>query len=160
MVNTCTFLSTLLSNGSLPGSSVHRILQARTLEQVAMPASRGPSRPRGPPCLSDVSCPGRPVLTTSTTQKAPEPKAALKILSVKTKKQTKSREGIIHGLETQNPVGVTVPALLFLLKSVSASLFLLKDEHFMCHSDLNPSNPFSILALSQTALHLYLNNNN
>ena len=31
---------------SLPGSSVHRILQARRLERVAMPSSRGPSRPR------------------------------------------------------------------------------------------------------------------
>ena len=31
---------------SLPGSSVHGILQARTLEWVAMPSSRGSSRPR------------------------------------------------------------------------------------------------------------------
>ena len=30
-------------NCSLPGSSVHRILQARLLEQVAMPSSRGSS---------------------------------------------------------------------------------------------------------------------
>ena len=29
-----------------PGSSVHGILQARTLEWVAMPSSRGSSRPR------------------------------------------------------------------------------------------------------------------
>ena len=28
---------------SLPGSSVHGILQARILERVAMPSSRGPS---------------------------------------------------------------------------------------------------------------------
>ena len=32
---------------SLRGSSVHRILQARTLEWVAMPSSSGSSRPRG-----------------------------------------------------------------------------------------------------------------
>ena len=30
----------------LPGSSVHGILQARTLEWVAIPFSRGSSRPR------------------------------------------------------------------------------------------------------------------
>ena len=33
-------------NCSLPGSSVHEIFQARTLEQVAMPSSRGSSPPR------------------------------------------------------------------------------------------------------------------
>ena len=31
---------------SPPGSSVHRILQARILESVAMPSSRGSSQPR------------------------------------------------------------------------------------------------------------------
>ena len=31
---------------SLPGSSVHGILQARILEWVAMPSSRGSSQPR------------------------------------------------------------------------------------------------------------------
>ena len=31
---------------SLPGSSVHGILQVRILETVAMPSSRGSSRPR------------------------------------------------------------------------------------------------------------------
>ena len=33
-------------DGSLPGSSVHGILQARILKWVAMPFSRGSSRPR------------------------------------------------------------------------------------------------------------------
>ena len=37
---------------SLPGSSVHGILQARILEWVAMPSSRGPSRPRDQTCFS------------------------------------------------------------------------------------------------------------
>ena len=32
---------------SLPGSSVHRILQVRILEWVAMPSSRGSTRPQG-----------------------------------------------------------------------------------------------------------------
>ena len=35
-----------LMDCSPPGSSVHRILQARILEWVAMPSSRGSSRPR------------------------------------------------------------------------------------------------------------------
>ena len=58
---------------SLPGSSVHGILQARILEWVAMPFSRGSSQPRDlcylePPGklrktgVSFVSCTGRQVL--------------------------------------------------------------------------------------------------
>ena len=43
---------------SPPGSSVHGILQARTLESVAMPASRGSSRPRDRARISRIA--GRP----------------------------------------------------------------------------------------------------
>ena len=43
-------------DGSPPGSSVHRILQARILEWVAMPSSRGSSRLRDQTCISFVSC--------------------------------------------------------------------------------------------------------
>ena len=43
---------------SLPGSSVQGILQARILEWVAMPSSRGPSQPRDH-THSYVSCIGR-----------------------------------------------------------------------------------------------------
>ena len=46
-------------NCSLPGSSVLRILQARILEQVAMPSSRGSSRPRDRTRVSYVSCIGK-----------------------------------------------------------------------------------------------------
>ena len=46
---------------SPPGSSVHGDFQARILECVAMPASRGSSRPRDPSCVSYVSCIGRRV---------------------------------------------------------------------------------------------------
>ena len=53
---------------SLPGSSVHRILQARVLEWVAMPSSRGSSQPRD---WTQVSCIGRSgFFTTSTTWEA------------------------------------------------------------------------------------------
>ena len=47
---------------SPPGSSVHAILQARILEWVSMPFSRGSSQPRDQTHLSYVSCIGRWVL--------------------------------------------------------------------------------------------------
>ena len=46
---------------SPPGSSVHGILQARILEWVAMPSSRGSSQPRDQTRISYVSCIGRRV---------------------------------------------------------------------------------------------------
>ena len=46
-------------NCSLPGSSVHRILQARILEWVAVPSSRGSSQTRAWTHFSRVSCIGR-----------------------------------------------------------------------------------------------------
>ena len=47
-------------NCSPPGSAVHGIPQARMLEWVAMPSSRGSSWPRDWTCISYVSCIGRP----------------------------------------------------------------------------------------------------
>ena len=47
---------------NLPGSPVHVILQARTLEWVAMPSSRGSAQPKDRSCISYVSCIGRQVL--------------------------------------------------------------------------------------------------
>ena len=47
---------------SLPGSSVQGILQARTLEWVAMPSSRGSSQPRDQTHVSYVSYTGRQIL--------------------------------------------------------------------------------------------------
>ena len=44
------------------GFSVHEILQARRLEWVAMPSSRGSSQPRDRARVSYVSCIGRQVL--------------------------------------------------------------------------------------------------
>ena len=51
-----------------PGSSVHGILQARTLERVAMPSSRGSSRPRD---QTLVSCTGRRILYRLSRQGSP-----------------------------------------------------------------------------------------
>ena len=45
-------------NCSPPGSSVHGILQARPLEWVAMPSSRGSSWPRDRTHISYISCIG------------------------------------------------------------------------------------------------------
>ena len=56
---------------SPPGSSVHEILQARILEQVAISSSRGSSQPKEQTHVSYVSCTGRQVLyLPSTTWKA------------------------------------------------------------------------------------------
>ena len=44
---------------SPPDSSVHEILQARLLEWVAMPSSRGSSQPSGRTHISYISCFGR-----------------------------------------------------------------------------------------------------
>ena len=46
----------------LPGSSVHRIFQARIAQQVAISFSRGSSRHRDQTCVSFISCIGRRVL--------------------------------------------------------------------------------------------------
>ena len=48
--------------GSLPGSSVHEIYQARILEQVAISSSRGSSWPRDRTHVSWVFCIGRWIL--------------------------------------------------------------------------------------------------
>ena len=53
-----------LMNHSLPGSSVHRILQAWILEWIAVPSSRGSSQPRDWICY--ISCIGRWVLYHSS----------------------------------------------------------------------------------------------
>ena len=53
---------------SLPGSFVHRILQARILEWVAIPFSRGSSQPRG---QTPVSCIAGRFFTILATREAP-----------------------------------------------------------------------------------------
>ena len=47
---------------SPPGSSVRGILQARILEWVAMPSSRGSSQPRDQTRVSSISCVGKQIL--------------------------------------------------------------------------------------------------
>ena len=55
---------------SPPGSSVHGILQARTLEWVVMPSSRGSSRLKDLTHTSYVSCMAGGFFTTSATWEA------------------------------------------------------------------------------------------
>ena len=52
----CVWLCVTPVDCSPPGSSVHGILQARPLEWVAMPSSRGSSWPRDRTHISCVSC--------------------------------------------------------------------------------------------------------
>ena len=49
-------------DSSLTGSSVHGILQARILDWVALPSSRGSSPPRDQTHISYVCCTGRQAL--------------------------------------------------------------------------------------------------
>ena len=71
LVTTCIVYAKLLQSYltlchplgcSPPGPSVHGVLQARTLEWVAMPSSRGSFWPRDWTWISYVSCIGRWVL--------------------------------------------------------------------------------------------------
>ena len=54
-------------DSSPPGSSVHRFLQTRILEWVAMPSSRGSSPLRDQTCISCISCIGKCILYHCTT---------------------------------------------------------------------------------------------
>ena len=61
LLQSCLTLCNLVDY-SLPGSSVHGILQARILEEVAISFSRGSSPPRDRTSVSYVSCLGRQLL--------------------------------------------------------------------------------------------------
>ena len=65
---------------SPPGSSVHGILQARILESVAMPSSRGSSQPRDGVHVSYISCISRQVLYHQHHLGSPFPKYCLIII--------------------------------------------------------------------------------
>ena len=68
-VVSCSVMSNYLKpqDFSSPGCSVHRIFQARILEWVAIPFSKGYSQFRDQSC---ISCIGRLIFTTSTTWEA------------------------------------------------------------------------------------------
>ena len=56
-----------LMDCSPPDSAVHRVSQAGILEQVAMPSSRGTSRPRD---RTHVSCTGRQITAESPERRS------------------------------------------------------------------------------------------
>ena len=62
LLHSCPTLCVDPMDCSPPGSSVQGILQARALEWVAMPSSRGSSWPRDRTCVSEVFCIGRFIL--------------------------------------------------------------------------------------------------
>ena len=73
LINLCVHAKSLQScllcdplNCSLPGSSVHGIVQERILEWVATPSSKGAFPPRDELASLYVSCIGRQVLTRAT----------------------------------------------------------------------------------------------
>ena len=66
----CPAVCDLTDCSSPPGSSVHGIFQARVLEWVAIPFSRGSSRPRDWTHVSWVSCIAGRILTTEPLGKS------------------------------------------------------------------------------------------
>ena len=58
-----------LMDYSPPGFSVHGILQARIQEWIAMPSSRGSSRPRDQTCMSCIFCIAGRFFTSETLGK-------------------------------------------------------------------------------------------
>ena len=61
VAQSCSILSDPI-DCSPPRSSVHGIFQARILEWVAIPFSRGPSQCRNRTCIFCISCTGRRIL--------------------------------------------------------------------------------------------------
>ena len=62
VTQSCLTLATYHMDCSLPGFSVHGIIQARILEWVAISFSRGSSQPRGRTYISFSSCIGRQIV--------------------------------------------------------------------------------------------------
>ena len=87
--------------GSLPGSSVHGILQARTLEWVAMPSSRGSSQSRD---QTQISCIAGGFFTTEPPGK---PKTSIQIVKpccYHAPKKFTSREALLIHAEISNNI--------------------------------------------------------
>ena len=61
-LQSCLTLCDFIMDCSLPGSSVHGILQAKILEWVAIPSFKGSSQPRDQTHVSYVSCTGKQIL--------------------------------------------------------------------------------------------------
>ena len=82
---------------SPPGSAIPGILQARILEWVAMPSSRGSSWPRDQTCISCGSCIGRRILYHWVTWEA------LRFAHVKSPNGQEANINIMPALQLRKP---------------------------------------------------------
>ena len=85
LLQSCLTLCNPMNYTSLTGSSSHGILQARIMEWVAIPFSRGSSRARDWTHISYISCIGGWVLYHCTTWEALATSQALWMLPCKAK---------------------------------------------------------------------------
>ena len=113
---------------SFQHSSVHGVLQAQILEWVAMPSSRGSSRPRGRTC---VSCIGRQVLVPLGRTPGPFPQHHLGSSTLRWQRERSKWlwEGrkVQRACASQPCKGATLYLLLYLLwtQTLLASLGLI-----------------------------------
>ena len=124
---------------SSPGSSVHGVLQARTLEWAAMPSSRGSSWPRDRTCMFYIICigsgffptsaPGKPTFCVRNTLKEiPE-----WVLIWKWKRKiagvTRSRDHTYQGAGTMSVAFPTVPSSPCLAQNRLRCIFVKRISH-------------------------------
>ena len=95
---------------SPPGSCVHGILQARILEWVAMPYSRGSSPPRDRECASPALAGG--FFTTSTTCLATLAQTQSAQMSYLDEPVPRSQPPITFGWILNDVVNITTNALI------------------------------------------------
>ena len=90
------------------GSSVHRILQARILEWVAIPFSRVPSRPKDWTWVSWISCTACGLFTTEPLGEAPFELSA-EAKSPRTDQKWHEGDGVGHVRLRQKPLSLQAP---------------------------------------------------
>ena len=135
-----------LMDCSPPDSSVRGILQARILEWVATPSSKGSSQFREWTCVSYVPCIGRQVFTTSAAWKAPWTRLLL------FSRLVMSNSLWPYGLQAS----LSFTFSWSLLKLMSIELLMLFNHFILCHPlFLLPSIFPSITVFSnELALHI------
>ena len=126
---------------SLPGSSVHGVLQARTLEWVAVPASRGSSWPRDRTCILCVSCTAGGLFTTE-----PPGKPMLRVLWLLSSHSLMSDFWWPWTAACQASLSFTISQSL--LKLISIELVMPSNRVILCHILFCPQS-FSAYGLFQ-----------
>ena len=122
---------------SLPGSSVHGILQARILEWVAMPSSRGSSQPRDQARVSCISYIDRQVLYHQCHLGSPTSIGESKIFRRIPKMANRiilegQGGGVVRGKKNQSTQQLSFYKVIFCLKYLLYEYisFMLKKEKF------------------------------